>query len=213
MDDKEELAVLHFLENVVAGITRINSDLLESVKNVDSMTRPECCTSLVELKKTLNDLTHWKQNFGTAVFKIEEYLRPLLRDLQMVLMINLKQALENASNLDDLLNARIKKLSSVLRGKFGKNVEALKSRFKFVAKEYDVKDPGQTRMDLQFLEGDPAVRKDIICRLFDYDNETVPPPFDHSIMKQEQVSLSFDVSINKLLVEVGKNHVPNLRAS
>ena len=53
MGDKEELAVLHFLENVVAGITRINSDLLESVKNFDSMTRPECCTSLVELKKNL----------------------------------------------------------------------------------------------------------------------------------------------------------------
>ena len=78
MDDKEELAVLHFLENVIAGITRINSDLLESVKNVDSMTRTECCTSLVELKKTFNDLTHWKRNFGTAVFKIEEYLSPLL---------------------------------------------------------------------------------------------------------------------------------------
>ena len=57
MDDKEKLAVLHFLENVIAGITRINSDLLEAVKNVDSMTRTECCTSLVELKKTLNDLT------------------------------------------------------------------------------------------------------------------------------------------------------------
>ena len=48
MDDKKELAVLHFLENVIAGITRINSDLLDAVKNVDSMTRTECSTCLVD---------------------------------------------------------------------------------------------------------------------------------------------------------------------
>ena len=149
MDDKEELAVLHFLENVIAGITRINSDLLEAVKNVDSMTRTECCTSLVELKKTLNDLMHWGRKFGTATFKIEDHLRPLLRDLRMVLMVDLKQAYHNALDLKYFLNARIKKLSSHLRGKFGKNVQVLNSGFKFVTKDFDVKDQGQIKMDLQ----------------------------------------------------------------
>ena len=109
MDDKEEpeLTVLHYLENVIAGVTRINSGLLEAVKNVDSMTRTECCTSLVELKKTSNDLIRWGRNFGTANFKIEDHLRTMLQDLRMVLMVNLKQAHGNALNLKYFLNARI----------------------------------------------------------------------------------------------------------
>ena len=126
MDDNEELAVLHFLENVIAGITCINSDLIEGVKNVDSMTRTECCTSLVELKKTSNDLIRWGRNFGTANFKIENHLRTMIQDLRMVLMVNLKQAHGNALNLKYFLNARIKKLSSIHWGRVGKNVDALK---------------------------------------------------------------------------------------
>ena len=46
MDDKEELRVLHFLENVNATVTHINADLLEAVKNVESMTIKECNESL-----------------------------------------------------------------------------------------------------------------------------------------------------------------------
>ena len=114
MDDQEELEVLHLLENVITGVTRINLDLLEAVKSVGSMPRKECCKALVKLKNTSNDLTHWRRVFGTAIFKIEDHLRPLLPDLQMVFMGNLKEALENASNLKDLLNVRIKKVKFCL---------------------------------------------------------------------------------------------------
>ena len=105
MDDNEEFAVLHFLENVNLKVARISADLLEAVKNVGSMTRKECSKALVEWKNTSNDLTRWRRDFGSAIFKIEDHLRPLLLDLQMVFMENLKEALENASNLKDLLNA------------------------------------------------------------------------------------------------------------
>ena len=135
MDDKEELAVLHFLENVNATVTHINADLLEAVKNVESMTIKECNASLAELKNTQCYLRNWSQTIRTAIFKIEDHLRPLLRDLQMVLMGNLHEALGNASSLKNLLNARIKKLSPVLRGNFGQNVKASVSGFKFVAQE------------------------------------------------------------------------------
>ena len=153
----EELTTLGFLENVNATVTRINADLLYAIKNNESLTRKECSASLVELENTSCDLRYFSRATRIATFKIEDYLRPLLQDLLKVLRINLIQALENASNLDDLLNARIKKLSSLFRGKFGKDVQVLNSGFKFVAKDFDVKDQGQIEMDLQSLEGDPAL--------------------------------------------------------
>ena len=170
MGDNEEFAVLRFLENVNLKVARISADLLEAVKNVGSMTRKECSKAVVELKTTSNDLTRWRRDFGSAIFKIEDYLRPLLPDLQMVFMGNVKEALGNASNLKDLLNARIKKFSSAFHGKFGMNVKALVSGFEFVAQEYDVKDPGKVWMDLQYLEGDPTLRKNVILGLFDVNN-------------------------------------------
>ena len=88
MDDKEELRVLQFLENVNATVTHINADLLEAVKNVEPMTIKECNASLAELKNTQCDLRNWSQTIRTAIFKIVDHLRPLLRDLLMVLMIN-----------------------------------------------------------------------------------------------------------------------------
>ena len=201
MDDNEEFAVLRFLENVNLKVARISADLLEAVKNVGSMTRKECSKALVELKTTSNDLTRWRRDFGSAIFKIEDYLRPLLPDLQMVFMGNLKEALGNASNLKDLLNARMKKLSSAFHGKFGKNVKALVSGFKFVAQEYDVKDPGKVRMDLQYLEGDPTLRKNVILGLFDVNNVITKTPFDHSIMKQEPANKLDDQPANEPLLD------------
>ena len=193
MDDNQE--------NVNLKVARISADLLEAVKNVGSMTRKECSKALVELKSTSNDLTRWRRDFGSTIFKIKDYLRPLLRDLQMVFMGNLKEALGNASSLKNLLNARIKKLSPVLRGNFGQNVKASVSGFKFVAQEYDVKDLGKVRMDLNYLEGDPTLRKNVILGLFDVNNIITKTPFDHSIMKQEPANKLDDQPVNEPLLD------------
>ena len=208
MEENEEFAVLRFLENVNLKVARISADLLEAVKNVGSMTRKECSKALVELKTTLNDLTRWRRDFGSAIFKIEDYLRPLLPDLQMVFMGNLKEALGNASNLKNLLNARMKKLSSAFHGKFGKNVKALVSGFKFVAQEYDVKDPGKVWMDLQYLEGDPTLRENVILGLFNVNNVITKTPFDHSIMKQEPANKLDDQPANEPLLDDQNSEAP-----
>ena len=60
-----------------------------------------------------------------------------------------------------------------LNGKFGKNVQHLLSGFKYVAKEFAVKDQSQAQVDLHHLKGDIIAKKDVLLRFFDAKNEVV----------------------------------------
>ena len=88
-----------------------------------------------------------------------------------------------------------------LNGKFGKNVQHLMSGFKYVAKEFDVKDQSQAQVDLHHLKGDITSKKDVLLRFFDAKNEVVTTPFDHSTVKQEPVSKLDDQPNDEPLVD------------
>ena len=73
------------------------------------------------------------------------------------------------------------------------------SGFQYFAKEYDVKDHGKVQVDLQYLAGDPTLRKDVMDGLFDDDISNDKTPFDHSIMKQEPASKPDDQPVIEVI--------------
>ena len=191
-DEKDETQ-LNFLESTITGAVSIKAKL-KAVKDVESMTKRECNMALNELDhryNALNAIRHtvamkFLSNGRKQVFKTPQ------GRLIKILGAHLKEAFDDISKLTDLLNARIDKLSPVLDGKFGKNVQPLLSGFKYIEKEFDVKDYGKVQVDLQNLASDHTLRKDAIHRLFDDDITIVKTPFDHSIIKQEPASKSDD---------------------
>ena len=209
-DEKDETQ-LNFLESTITGAVSIKAKL-KAVKDVESMTKRECNMALNELDhryNALNAIRHtvameFLSNGRKQVFKTPQ------GRLIKILGAHLKEAFDDISKLTDLLNARIDKLSPVLNGKFGKNVQPLLSGFKYVAKDYDVKDHSKVQVDLQYLSGDPTLRKDVIDRLFDDDISNVKTPFDHSIMKQESASKPDDQPVIEVISDDQNYDAPKL---
>merc|ERR1711893_223936 len=88
------------------------------------------------------------------------------------------------------------------------NVQALVSGVEYVAQDYDVKDHGKVQVDLQYLAGDPTLRKDVIDRVFDDDISNVKTAFDHSIMKQEPASKPDDQPVIEVISDDQNNDAP-----
>ena len=170
---------------------------LEAVKDVESMTKQECCASLDEWKETWDLLLIHRRHMKMVFFDNDEFEKPW--DSLRFLAGHLKLIFEDIDKLIDLLDVKKKTFGLVPVGKFGMNVQALVSGFKYVAKDYNVKDHTKVQVDLQSLAGDPTLRKDVIDRLFDDDISNVKTPFDYSIMKQESASKPDDQPVIEVI--------------
>jgi len=73
------------------------------------------------------------------------------------------------------------------------------SGFKYVMKDYDIKDHGKVQVDLQYLASDLTSRTDVIHRLFDDDITICKTPYDHSIIKQEPASEPDDQPVIEII--------------
>ena len=62
--------------------------------------------------------------------------------------MNTKKVFKDISKLIELLDRKKKSFGLVLKRTFGNNVQPLLSGFKYVAKEYHVKDLGKVHVDL-----------------------------------------------------------------
>ena len=185
MDEEEYTAAKQLLNRGTGAILTTKLRLL-AVKDVERMTLQECCTSLDDWKDTYNELKVTMMHTSDLFLNSEDVYKNLYQ--QWELRMNINQVYEDILKLIKLLDKKKKSFGLVLKGKFGKNVQALMSGFEYVAQDYDVKDHSKVQVDLQYLAGDPTLRKDVMDGLFDDDISNDKTPFDHSIMKQEPAS-------------------------
>ena len=196
MDEEEYTAAKQLLNRGTGAILTTKLRLL-AVKDVERMTLQECCTSLDDWKDTYNELKVTMMHTSDLFLNSEDVYKNLYQ--QWELHMNINQVYEDILKLIKLLDKKKKSFGLVLKGKFGKNVQALMSGFEYVAQDYDVKDHSKVQVDLQYLAGDPTLRKDVIDRLFDDDISNVKTPFDHSIMKQEPASKPDDQPVIEVI--------------